>query len=140
MQKLASALDPDIQKTRDDEHASCSFQNTQIFTLSQQLRDSQATNDKLRGEVDKARDKVHKLERSLDRARMKLELVHGPRPKRLPTGCKNLPDIICTRGKIRSIEHFFEGSSYTTWVTDGSTATNWSDSDKENFDYQQSMY
>jgi uncharacterized coiled-coil protein SlyX len=68
MQKLASALDPDIQKTRDDERACRSFQNTQIFTLSNQLCDSQATNDKLRGEVDKACDKVHKLKRSLDRA------------------------------------------------------------------------
>lgn len=135
MQKLASALDPDIQKTRDDERASRSFQNTQIFTLSQQLRDSQATNDKLRGEVDKVRHKVYKLERSLDRARTKLELHYGPRPKRLPTGRKNLPDIIRTRGKIRSVEHFPEGGSYTTWVTDGSTATDWSDSDKENFDY-----
>ena len=113
MQKLASALDPDIQKTRDDEHASCSFQNTQIFTLSQQLRDSQATNDKLRREVDKACNKVHKLERSLDHARMKLKFVHGPRQKCPPTGCKNLPDIIHTQGKICSVEHFPVGGVTT---------------------------
>ena len=71
---------------------------------------------------------------------MKLEFVHGPQQKHPPTGCKNLLDIICTQGKIHSVEHFLEGGSYTTWVTDGSIATDWSDSDKENFNYQQSMY
>ena len=143
MQKLASALDPDIQKTRDDERASRSLQNTQIFTPSQQLRDSQAANDKLRGELDKASDRVHKLERSLDRARIKLEFTYGPKRKRPPTGRKHLPGLTRVRGKIRNVETFPEGGSYTTWVTDSSTATNWSDSDKENFDiraFQQYLY
>ena len=94
MQKLASALDPDVQKSRDDERASRSMQNTQIFTLSQQLRDSQAANDKLRGDLDKSRDRVHKLERSLDRARIKLEFIEGARPKRRPTGRKHLSDLV----------------------------------------------
>lgn len=81
MQKLAGALDPEVQRDRDDQRASRSLQNTHILTLSQQLRDSQATNERLRIELDNERRHVHQLERSLDRIQMRLDFTQGSRPK-----------------------------------------------------------
>ncbi|KJA19644.1 hypothetical protein HYPSUDRAFT_56502 [Hypholoma sublateritium FD-334 SS-4] len=137
MQRLTSALDPDVQRARDEDRSNRSFQNTHILTLNQQLRDSQASNETLRQEVNTLRERVHKLERQLDRARFKLEIHHGPAPKRAKTGRKDLPDLIRVRGKIRHDEFFPDGGCETSWITDGSTATDWSEtlSDKENYGF-----
>ncbi|KAF8174379.1 hypothetical protein BJ912DRAFT_60760 [Pholiota molesta] len=136
MQKLSSALDPDMQRTRDEERATRSFQNTQIFTLTQQLRDSQATNETLRREATELHQQIHKLERQLDRAQFKLMMAGGRDRRPVPSQKREKKDragFVRVRGKVRHDEFFPEGGSYTTWITDGSSATDWSESDKENF-------
>lgn len=139
IQKLSSALDPDVQHLRDEDRASRSFQNTQLFTVSQQLCDAQAGNETLRHEANELHEHIHKLEHQLDRARFKL-IMHGGRDRRpgppetwYKSGRKGLPGLVRVRGKIRHDEYFPEGGCSTTWITDGSTATDWSESDKESY-------
>jgi len=49
--KIVQALDPEAQHICDEEHANCSFQNTQVFTLSANLRDAQARIETLHSEL-----------------------------------------------------------------------------------------
>ena len=58
------------------------------------------------------------------------------RPRHSPYSLKNHkhePDLVRVRGKIRQDEYFPEGGQCTTWITDGSSASDWDkDSHKEN--------
>ncbi|KAG6847398.1 hypothetical protein H0H93_008477 [Arthromyces matolae] len=72
--KLGSAFDPVAIKARDAERADCSFANTQLLTLSQQLRDAQHTNDSLRLQVSDLQDRLHRAERALDRVELEASM------------------------------------------------------------------
>jgi len=51
VEKIATALDPDAQRARDEAQANRPLHTAQIFTLTQLLRDAHATNESLRSEV-----------------------------------------------------------------------------------------
>jgi hypothetical protein len=53
---------------------------------------------------------------------------HG-KPRR--SGHKHDPDLVRVRGKIRHDEYFPGGGQQTTWITDGSSASDW-EQEKEN--------
>jgi len=137
-QKLSASLDPETQRLRDEERAARSLQNTQIFTISQQLRDSNAANDVLRRENTDLRDRLHQMLRQRDKLDVELNFerrmsaltsqVHSE-PRR--SGHKHNPDLVRVRGKIRHDEYFSDGGQCTTWITDGSSASDW-EQDKEN--------
>ncbi|KAF8150286.1 hypothetical protein K438DRAFT_1865897 [Mycena galopus ATCC 62051] len=74
--KLSRAFDPEALKSRNDEHAQQSFQTTQIFTLSQQLRDAQATIEALCTQMTIMQNHTHVVECAHNRAEMRLEM-HG---------------------------------------------------------------
>jgi len=141
--KIAQALDPEAQHVRNEERANRSFQNTQVFTLSANLRDAQARIETLRSELNDTRDRLHKVERIRDRLDMELnferrmsamsgvkwEALHSPHSRK---NHKYLPDVVRVRGKVRHDEYFPEGGQHTTWITDGSSASDWDDDRKEN--------
>lgn len=149
--KIAQALDPEVQRARDEERANRSFQNTQALTLSANLRDAQARIESLRSELNDTRDRLHKVERIRDRLDMELnferrmsalsgvkrEAFHSPGSRK---NHKYLPDLIRVRGKVRHDEYFPEGGQSTTWITDGSSASDWDDDRKENFNLSTNRY
>jgi hypothetical protein len=135
--KLASSLDPEAQRRRDEERAGLSLQNTQIFTLSQQLRDANATNEALRLELTGVRERLHQVERARDRLDSELNLerrmagLHAQQRGYLMPSRKYDPDLVRVKGKIRCDEYFPEGGHSVTWMTDGSSASDWEEN-KEN--------
>ena len=141
VQTLSKAFDPATQQSREEDRASRSMQTTQFLTISQQLRDANATIESLRNEVTRLRDRFHDAERACDRAELKLELMgmnppaserrYHPFPNR-----RHLPDIVRVRGKIKSEEIFPEGGKSVTWITDGSSSS----SEKENIDPTTSVH
>lgn len=146
--KIAQALDPEAQRVRDEERANRSFQNTQVFTLSANLRDAQARIETLRSELNDTRDRLHKVERIRDRLDMELNFerrmsaMSGVKREALhsPQSHKNFPDLVRVRGKVRHDEYFPEGGQRTTWITDGSSASDWDDDRKENFNPSTERY
>ncbi|KAJ7359667.1 hypothetical protein DFH08DRAFT_652097, partial [Mycena albidolilacea] len=135
--KLVKTFDPDTQQSREEERSQRSFQTTQLFTLTQQLRDAQTTNDGLQNELVSVR-------RACDRAELKLEMYeHGfagggdvakPKPRRssrLRYIAENYPDLVCRGGKIRCERIYPDGGACTQWVTDGESSNK---SEKENWD------
>jgi hypothetical protein len=131
--KIATALDPETQCARDDKRANRSFQNTQIFALNQQLRDSQQLNDSLRSQINQLCDCLYKVERLHDCLDMELNFercIVGMAVVSAglePQDRKHNP----VHGKVRSTINYPEGGSCTAWITDGSSASD-CDDEKEN--------
>ncbi|KAJ7348656.1 hypothetical protein DFH08DRAFT_648901, partial [Mycena albidolilacea] len=138
--KLANAFDPEVQKGRDEARARRSFENTQILTLSQQLRDERATTETLRSENNILRNRIHDVERALERVELRNEMMsfagghrgrslrrprHSPRLRRsCPLGYsshKRDPGIERVNGKIRCETKYPDGGGMTYWVSDPST-------------------
>ena len=109
--------------------------------------------ESLRFELTDAHDKLHKVERMRDRLDMELnferrmsamsgkqEAHHPPISSRKHH--KYLPDLIRVRGKVRHDEYFPEGGMHTTWITDGSSASDWDEDHnlKENFNPSTEKY
>ncbi|KAF9484658.1 hypothetical protein BDN70DRAFT_872175 [Pholiota conissans] len=136
-QKLAVSLDPEAQRARDDERANRSLQATQIFTLSQQIRDLTATNETLRSELTGVRDRLHEIERQRDRLDAELNFerrmagLNAQQRGFLIPSHKYDPGLTRVKGKIRHDEFFPEGGHSVTWITDGSSASDWEEN-KEN--------
>ncbi|KAF8234799.1 hypothetical protein L208DRAFT_1376756 [Tricholoma matsutake] len=88
-------------------------------------------------EINQLRDCLHKVEHIRDCLNMELNLerrmagVAMSTVGRPPRSHKHYPDLECVRGKVRSTVRYPEGGSYTTWITDGSSASNFDDN-KEN--------
>ncbi|KAJ7629852.1 hypothetical protein B0H17DRAFT_1218027 [Mycena rosella] len=108
--KLSKALDPEAQVSRDEQRFERSFQSTQFFAISQQLRDSQAVNETLRSQLSTLQSRIHEAERARDRAELKLEFsgltapVAKSRHRSLsskPSRYKDYPDIARVGGKLR---------------------------------------
>ncbi|KAJ7327633.1 hypothetical protein DFH08DRAFT_333861 [Mycena albidolilacea] len=72
--KFGNLFDPAAQKARDEARSQRTFENTQIVTLSQQLRDERALSENLRAQVSTLRDNFHNAERARERAEMRLEM------------------------------------------------------------------
>ncbi|KAJ7775574.1 hypothetical protein B0H16DRAFT_48467 [Mycena metata] len=133
--KLASAFDPESQRTRDRACAQRGLENTQVLTLSQQLRDANVLAENLRTRNTNLQNRVHALERENDRATLRAELMQltqrdnedRGRPRRLSRprqrhrSHKNDPDIERVRGKIRCEHIYPDGGAMTYWVSDPST-------------------
>ncbi|PPQ95870.1 hypothetical protein CVT26_015609 [Gymnopilus dilepis] len=141
VQKIASALDPDAQRIRDEERANRSLHTTQIFSLNQQLRDAQNTIETLRADNLHLRERLNKVERIRDRLDTELNferrlagLGASSRGFEVPfdKALKYNPDVKRVKGKVRHDEIYPEGGRLTTWLTDGSSASDFGDSDKEN--------
>jgi len=149
--RLADAFDPSVQQARDEGRAQRSFQTSQIFTLTQQLRDANQMNESLRSQLSIVQNGLHEAERARDRAEMELRLMEkmgqvsrgdeqgrmgratGVRRRSLSTK-RTLQRV---RGKTRCEETYPEGGSFTYWVTDPSSDSDhydydWEMSDKEN--------
>ncbi|KAJ7480537.1 hypothetical protein B0H11DRAFT_2420758 [Mycena galericulata] len=104
--KLAQAFDPEVQKSRDDERTQRSFQNTQIFTLSQQLRDTQATVESLRNQITVMQNRTHDVERARDCAEFMLEVYEGRvsghvKQERRMQRYRDHPDIVRVNSSAR---------------------------------------
>lgn len=134
--KIATALDPDTQRARDEERANRSLQQTHFLSLTHQLRDSQQLVRSLQTEINQIRDRLHKVERIRDRLDMELNFERRMAGTPMsaagrPSGShKYYSDIQRVRGKVRSTVRYPEGGSCTTWITDGSSASDFDD--KEN--------
>ncbi|KAK6997404.1 hypothetical protein R3P38DRAFT_2562441 [Favolaschia claudopus] len=140
---LATAFDPAAQQAREDTRARRSFENTQIITLSQQLRDSQATAETLRTQVNLLQNRIHDLERNREQEELRREMMefaraesrgHSRTPFRRPPGYrsrKREPGIDRSDGQIRCEKVYSDGGRMTYWVSDPST-DEYYDSDEEN--------
>jgi hypothetical protein len=107
-------------------------------TLTQQLRDAQAANESLRGQITVMQTRMHDVERVKDRAELKLEFAQtgssstGPsyrRPSRSAVYKEN-PDLVRVGGKVHCEHRYPDGGSCTQWISDRSS----DDEDKENWD------
>ncbi|KAG6835307.1 hypothetical protein H0H93_002883 [Arthromyces matolae] len=121
--KLGSAFDPVTIKARDAERADRSFANTQLLTLSQQLRDAQHTNDSLRSQVSDLQDRLHRAERALDRVELEARMQDLARHPTLTPTRDHFYDTPRYRHKIDFDDH--RGRQRASWSTEPS-------SDKEN--------
>ncbi|CAA7268225.1 unnamed protein product [Cyclocybe aegerita] len=141
--KLANAFDPSVQQARDEERAQRSFQASQMFTLSQQLRDANLTIESLRSQLSTLQTQVHEAQRARDRAELQLQLIeegsrqsrpfrrsrHNGYVKRSKSTKRSVQRV---RGKMHCEERYPEGGIHTYWVTDPSSTSG--ESDKENED------
>ncbi|KAJ7732429.1 hypothetical protein B0H16DRAFT_1468579 [Mycena metata] len=132
--RLASAFDPESQHARDRARAQCGLNNTQVLTLSQQLRNANALTENLRAQNTNLQNCVHDLERENDRAMPRAELIQLAqrddedrgrlrclsRPRQHHRSHKNDPDIERVRGKIRCEHIYPDGGAITYWVSDPS--------------------
>ncbi|KAF8129104.1 hypothetical protein K438DRAFT_2000003 [Mycena galopus ATCC 62051] len=143
--KLANAFDLEVQRDCDEARAHRSFENTQILTLSQQLRDERAITENLRSENTILRNRIHNVERALERAELRNEMMcfsggrrgHSPRrPHRSrPVGyCshKRNPGVERVDGQIRCETKYPDGSAMTYWISDPSTDNYDEDDEEEN--------
>lgn len=69
------------------------------------------------------------FELNLERRMSSLNTV-ACRPHR--SGHKYDPDLVRVKGKICHDEYYSDGGQCTTWITDGSSASNWDRNEKEN--------
>ncbi|KAJ7586614.1 hypothetical protein C8J56DRAFT_787532 [Mycena floridula] len=74
LNNITSALGPEAQAARSEEHSARAIQTTQMFSLHAQIRDLQRINESLRQDVTAAQREVHAAERRADRAELTLEL------------------------------------------------------------------
>jgi uncharacterized coiled-coil protein SlyX len=113
--KLSRAFDPDALKSRNDERAQQSFQTTQIFTMSQQLRDAQATIEALRTQMTIVQNHVHDVERARDCAEMRLEMrgdgFAGPSKPVCRSQFKGRSDVQHVDGKVRCEQTYPDGGA-----------------------------
>lgn len=141
--KLSQALDPSTQQHRDDERSFRSMQASQLVVLNEQLRDANATVERLRGQNTELLQKLNAAERERDIALLRLDMNNNGRSesrsqKPRKSHWRGYPGMERSGGKIKVVEPYPEGGSYTYWVsdcsTDGSDALPWDDdsSDKEN--------
>ena len=135
--KIATALNPETQRARNDEHTNRFFQNTQIFALNQQLQDSQQLNDSLHSQINQLHDCLYKVERLHDHFDMELNFewhivgMAAVSAVLEPQDHKHNPAINRVCGKVCSTINYPKGGSCTTWITDGSSASDYDD-EKEN--------
>ncbi|KAJ6473929.1 hypothetical protein DFH09DRAFT_1293709 [Mycena vulgaris] len=99
--KLANTFDPDVQKSRDQERSERSFQTTQIITMSQQLRDAQATNESLRNQMATIQTRAH--DTSVPLIMYTGDFAPKQRRKSSPKRSRyaDHPDIVRVNGKVR---------------------------------------
>ncbi|KAF7371594.1 hypothetical protein MVEN_00014800 [Mycena venus] len=135
--KLSRAFDPAALQSRNDERAQQSFQTTQIFTLSQQLRDAQATIEALRTQITTMQNHINDVERARERAEMRLEMRRGgyagPSKPLWRSQFKGRSDVERNDGKVRCEQVYPDGGACTYWISDPSTDGD-DESDKENRD------
>ncbi|CAA7263431.1 unnamed protein product [Cyclocybe aegerita] len=132
--KLANAFDPSVQQARDEERAQCSFQASQMFTLSQQLRDANLTIESLRSQLSTLQTQVHEAQRARDRAELQLQLIEEgsrqSRPFRRSRHNGDQPSSSSSSG-----HHFgIELQALTTSQPNAATATAGKDQDGEEGD------
>jgi hypothetical protein len=115
LNSLSNAFDPAVQRARDEDRANRSLANTQLLTLSQQLRDSQATNESLRGQLFDLRNRMYEAQRTADRAEMHLEMMRAaPGPAHpVRSMYHNLP-----KHKRQSYRWFVDGGESRAWLSD----------------------
>ena len=131
---LSKASDPATQKSRDDERAERSFQNTHILMLSQQIRDQNTVIEGLRTQLSAAQSHAHEVERARDRAELMNQFYNngfpGPAPKPPRRSHRPAyPDLVRVNGKVRCEEVYPDGGWCTYWLTDDGSSD---DEDKEN--------
>lgn len=79
---ISNVLDPDTRRARNEEHSVNSFQTSQIFTLTSQLREAQRVADDLRNQLMEADRQRNASERRADRAEL-LEMMTDRRGTRV---------------------------------------------------------
>ncbi|KAJ7670956.1 hypothetical protein B0H17DRAFT_1245356 [Mycena rosella] len=132
---LSRAFDPAAQKSRDDEQAQRSFQNTHILTLSQQIRDQNTVIEGLRTQLSAAQSHAHEVEHARDRAELMNQFYNngftdaaaGPSHRSRRSA---YPDFARVNGKVRCEEVYPDGGRCTYWLTDDGSSDD--EADKEN--------
>ncbi|KAJ6589855.1 hypothetical protein DFH09DRAFT_866320, partial [Mycena vulgaris] len=124
--KLSRAFDPEVQKARDEDRSLHSAQNTQIFTLSQQLRDAHASSESLRNQISILQQQLHDAERARDVALLRLEYHDGPRRGRNTRRGDHSRSRSPRRSprKVRCEARYPGGGACTYWVSDTSDSEN----------------
>ncbi|KAJ7740473.1 hypothetical protein DFH07DRAFT_965358 [Mycena maculata] len=118
--KLSQAFDPDALRARDEERGQHLFKTTQIFMMSQQIRDAQATIKSLRTQVTTMHANTHDTERARDRVDMALSWYqngHGKQNCHHVSRYVNQPRLVRVNGKIRNERVYPDGGACTTWDT-----------------------
>ena len=120
LSNLSQAFDPETQRSRDAERASRSLQNTQLLTLSQQLRDAQQATESIRNQLADVQSRLQDAERARDRAEFRLVMVQmsGTGSAISHRGKYSAPRHHSPKRKHRCEEVYPEGGGKVWWVTD----------------------
>jgi hypothetical protein len=116
--KLSHLFDPETQKARDEERSNRSAQNTQLFTLSQQLRDAHTSSESLRNQISVLQQQLNDAERSRDVALLRVEMM-GTRGGGGGGGRRRERSRSRSRG-IRCEARYPDGGACTYWASDPS--------------------
>lgn len=76
LERISSSLDPSLQAARVSDRAAASFQNVQLLTLTQELRDLRSEVSNLRTQLSDAQRFRYDAERRADRAEQQAQLTH----------------------------------------------------------------
>jgi hypothetical protein len=130
--KVAQAFDPEAQQALQDDRSQWSFQSTQLLAMTQELRDTQATSERLHNQL-------AEVGCARDRAELKLEM-YGSAPFTVFGESKKVtqaqyitdeyPDLIRQGGKIHCETLYPEGGGCVEWITDddNNNKENWNPS------------
>ncbi|KAJ7017449.1 hypothetical protein C8F04DRAFT_1200562 [Mycena alexandri] len=130
--KLSRAFDPETLRTREEERARRSEQSSQVFLLSQQLRDAHAVSERLRNDLSIMQQHLHNAERERDVAQLELKMLdreahHGHRDGYFARRDKRSRSRSARPHKTRCEVRYADGGACTYFVTDDEY-----NSDKEN--------
>ncbi|TDL17815.1 hypothetical protein BD410DRAFT_843264 [Rickenella mellea] len=113
IETISKSLDPDKLQARDGNRAQFSMQNTQLFTVSQQLRDANVSNDNLRKQISDLQSQLYDAQRSRDKAEMRLEFLEMKDPWHGYTERRGE-----RKRAYRSETYYADGGRSTQWLTD----------------------
>ncbi|KAI6046651.1 hypothetical protein EDC04DRAFT_2597786 [Pisolithus marmoratus] len=112
MNCLTNAFNPEVQRACDEEHMNCTFMTTQYLTVTQQLHDAQARNDKLHGQLFDLLEQLYDAYHECDVLQMKLEMMQGSSSNSAGM-YHNLP-----KKKCQCYKWFADGGRSLTWLMD----------------------
>lgn len=116
---LSGALDPATQAARQEERAAHTFQTSQLFSVSAQLREAQNLVESLRTRLSESERERNAAERRADKVEM-LAMLSGRQAEQTPLyppRWANLPSA--TRTPSRSVRHdvyYADGGRAVRWV------------------------
>ena len=119
LNSLSNAFDPAVQSAHDEDQASQLLANIQLLTVSQQLQDAQACNDKLHGQLFNLHNHLHEFQQATDHAKLYLKMIHVPLAQERQIYHNML------KKRCQSYRWFADGGEAYAWLDDDDNEDQW---------------